>query len=202
MAEKETEKTENQFKSEEEMTPEEKQQLEADEKLILETTDDDLTDPDKVEALTKAIKNAQTTIHQKRHYRDKVKELTDKLPPAEGSKKDEKKDEKKNDKKDEKKDGTIDRTTKLEFGQDHPEFSKDLRNEILEYAGALGIAPEKALEKSVVKQMIAAAERKEDVDEASSAPSKKGAPAPAKKDWANASEAEIIAQRNKNLGQG
>lgn len=198
MAEKETEKTENQFKSEDEMTAEEKQQLEADEELILGTTDDDLTDPDKVEALTKAMKNARTTIHQKRHYRDKVAELTEKLKPA-PAEAPKKKDE---EKKDEKKDSGVDRTTALEFGQDHPEFSKDLRKEIIEYAGALGIHPEKALEKSVVKQMIAAAERKEDVDEASSEPSKKGAPAPAKKDWGSATEAEIIAQRNKNLGQG
>lgn len=187
-------------KGEEEMAPEDLKILQESEEFIENFKDEDFEDPDKAEEIRKRLKDAQTTIHQKRHYRDKVKDLAKELetlkkPP----------EEKKPEKKEEKKEGSdsvhVDPIVALTFRQDHPEVPRAVVQEILDYAGVKQITPEEALKKSFIQTMIKEEKTKEDAEDAGISPTRKGAPEGGKKDWSNASEADVRAQRNKILNQ-
>lgn len=186
---------ENKPKLEEEMTPEELKQQQESEDFLLSLTEDDMADPDKVDEINKRLADAKTTIHQKRHFREKLAELTKK--PADD------KEEKKPEKKEDAGAGnttSVDRTVAIEFRQDHPELSKDVVKEVLQYAKSAGIDPEEALTRPLIKTFIEKENNKADVDDASIAPgNKKAGTGAEKKDWSNASQADIEKQRNRIL---
>lgn len=185
------------FKTEEEMTPEELKAQQENEDFLLGLTDEDLTDPDKQEEIQKRLKDAQTTIHQKRHFRDKLEEIKKATPPAN---KEEKKPEKKADGAN---DAGIDPYVALEFRQDHPELTREVVKEILDYAGAKKISPEEALTKPLIQKFIKDEQNKQDVDDASLPPGGRGAGSGIeKKDWSTASQADIEKQRNAILNKG
>ena len=188
-------------KLEETMTPEELQAQTENEEFILNFSEEDSNDPDKVEKLQSLLKDAQTTIHQKRHYRTKFEEASKNAKPL-GSETTppEKKEEPK---------GTpaspengIDPVKKIEFRQDHPELSKEVVTEILDYAGAKKISPEEALKSSLIQTLIEKSHRQADVDDASIAPNRAPASDLGKKDWSNATQAEVEARRNQILNGG
>jgi len=181
------------FKLEEEMTPEELQKQQENEDFLLALTDEDLTDPDKVEEINKRLADAKTTIHQKRHFREKLKAVETPAP----EKKEEKKPVKDAPANDTSK---VDAIVGIEFRQDHPELTKDVVKEILKYAGNSGITPEEALSSPIIQNYIKSEQTKEDVDGASIAPGTKGTGSGIeKKDWSTASQADIEKQRNKIL---
>lgn len=189
------------IKLEEGMSAEELKTLQESEDFIANFKDEDYEDPDKVEELKKKLKDSQTTIHQKRHYRDKVKELNDKVVELEkGKKPEEKKPEKKPSEDGKEKgetEGQIDPYIALEFRQDHPELSKEAVKEVLDYAGAKKISPEEALKKPVIQQYIKSLDDADDVEDASVKPGNRGSGGAEKKDWSTASQKEIEAQRNR-----
>jgi hypothetical protein len=189
------------IKTEEQMTPEELKTLTDSEEFIVNFKEEDYEDPDKVEELRKRLQDSKTTIHQKRHYRDKVKELDIKVKELGDSKPPEKKPENKPSDKEGKDKGEteniVDPYKALEFRQDHPELSKEAAKEVLDYAGAKKISPEEALKKPVIQQYIKSLNDKEDIEGAQIPPKNKGASGAEKKDWSTASQAEIEAHRNK-----
>lgn len=181
------------FKPEEEMTEEERTALKADEDFILNFKEEDKDDPDKVAQLDKALKNAQTTIHQKRHYRDQsgklkgeIETLKKTTPPTPPAKPEDTKKE-------------VDSSVRLEFRQDHPELSKEVVKEIMDHAAAFGISPEEALKKPMMQKWIKDTQTSEDIDDASIVPGNTPGGALAEKDWSNASPAEMEKARNKIL---
>ncbi len=174
------------------LSAEELAALEESEKFIEGFKEEDLDDPDKSEELKKHLKNAKTTINQKRHFREKVTTLEKQI--QDGTKKPDVPAKPKDG--DDKK--SIDPTIALEFRQDHPELSKEVAKEIVEHAKAYGITPEEALAKPVMQSYVKSTQKKEDIEDASIGEGKKGGASEiAKRDWSTASEAEIIAQRNK-----
>lgn len=183
------------FIPEDEMTAEQQQEIAAAEDFVLGFTDDDYADPDKVDELKKHQEKLKTTIHQKRHYREKAKKVVTPAPATPPEKKPENTaapaaaaDDTK--------------AEKIEFRQDHPELSKDLVNDIFDHAKVKGITPYQALELPLIKQMIKSKQTKEDVEDASVPPARKSGSGIEKKDWSTASQEEIVAQRNKILGPG
>lgn len=194
----ETDKTAPEAKPEEEMTAEELAALNADEEFIANFKEEDKADPEKVTKLNEAIlRSAQTTVHQKRHYRDALKKAKEGAAPAAptgptGPAPVEKKDEVKG----------IDPTVANTFRIDHPELSKEAAKLVLDHAAKTGEDPEEALKNPMVKSYLKSLANGEDIDSASPAPSNRSGSGIAEKDWSTASEADIVAQRNKMLGQG
>lgn len=189
-------------KTEDQMTEDELKALQESEEFISNFKEEDFEDPDKAEEIRKRLKDAQTTIHQKRHYRDKVKELSTELEGLKkpGEKKPENPPKPSEEAGKEKKgetEGQVDPFVALEFRQDHPELSKDAVKEVLDYAGVKKITPEEALKKPVIQQFIKSLQTEEDVEDASIAPGNRGSSGAEKKDWSNASQKEIEAQRNR-----
>lgn len=185
------------IKGEEEMTEDELTALHADEDFIVNFSEADKEDPDKVAQLNEAIlRSAQTTVHQKRHYRTKLGEAKPADPatpatpaaPAPKPTEQEKKDEKK-----------VDPQVATDFRLDHPELSKDQQLKVIAHAGAYGTTPEEALKDPMIVGYIKGSQTAEDVEDASVAPSRKASSDIADKDWSNASPAEMEAQRNKML---
>ena len=188
------------------MTEEELTALHADEDFIANFKEEDKADEEKVTKLNEALlRTAQTTIHQKRHYRGKVQELTkpaDPAAPAAAAPATPAEPAKPTtqDKKDEK---LVDPNVATNFRLDHPELSKDQQLKVLAHAGAYGIDPEKALEDPLMKSYIASTNTQEDVEGASPAPATPGGAGVADRDWSTASPEEVEAARNKILyGQG
>lgn len=186
-------------KLEDQMTDDERKALQESEDFITNFKEEDFQDPDKTEELRKRLADAKTTVHQKRHYRDKVTELSGKLDQAT---KDKKPEEKKPENKDDKKDqpaapAAVDPLVAITFRQDHPELSKAVAQEILDHARAYNITPEDALKKPIVKQFIKDNNTKEDVDDATIVPGNRSGTGDQKKDWSNASEREIQAERQR-----
>jgi len=195
------ETTTPEVKLEDQMTPEELQAQTEAEDFVVGFKDEDYEDPDKVEKLKGAQKLLATTIHQKRHYRGKVEELSKPATPA---------------KPEEKKPETpatpttpggettnqVDPYKVVTFRQDHPELSRDVVKEIVEYAGSLKIDPEEALAKPLVQSMIKNAQTAEDVADASTAPEYRGTSGTEKRDWSTATPQEVEAQRNKIMYGG
>lgn len=187
------------FKSEEDMNEEELQALHGDEEFIANFSEEDKKDPEKVEKLNEALlRSAQTTIHQKRHYRTKLQETTkpgepakpDEAKPAEPAKPTEQ------DKKDEKK---VDPNVAMNFRIDHPELSKEQQLKVIAHAGAYGIDPEDALSDPLMQSYIERSNTAADVEGASPAPATPGGAGVADKDWTNAPAEEVEAARNKIL---
>ena len=178
------------------MSAEDLQALKENEEFLLNVKDEDFEDPDKVTEITKRLKDAQTTIHQKRHYREKVVELNEKLKTPPAPKPPETKAPEK--KADEAPKG-VDPVKALEFRQDHPELSKDVAKEILEGALAYGITPEEYLKKPMVQKYVQDQKTKEDVEDGSIAPGNRSGSEAEKKDWSSASQKDIEAERNRIL---
>lgn len=187
-------------KPEEEMTEEELNALHADEDFIANFSEEDKKDPEKVNQLNEALlRSAQTTIHQKRHYRGKVQELTKPAAPAAPAAPATPAEPAKptaQDKQDEKK---VDPNVATNFRLDHPELSKDQQLKVIAHAGAYGITPEEALEDPLMKSYIATTNTQEDVDGASPAPATPAGAGVADRDWSTATPEEIEAARNKIL---
>ena len=76
-------------------------------------------------------------------------------------------------------------------------LTQERLKEVLDYAGVKKISPEEALKKPVIQQYIKSLKTQEDVEGASIPPKNKGTTGGEKKDWSNASQADIDAQRNK-----
>lgn len=188
---------ENQDKNQlENLTDDQIKEIEASEEFILNFKDEDYDDPDKAAELRQHLEKARTTIHQKRHFREKATKLEEQLKagkpapakPAAPEKKEG--DEKKG----------VDPVIALTFRQDHPELSKEVAAEVIRHASAYGVTPDEALESPIIKTFIKNSQNKEDVEDASVAPSRKSSTGIEKRDWSNASPAEIEAQRRKIMG--
>lgn len=179
----------------ENLTAEQLAEIEESEKFILDFKDEDLNDPDKSDELKKHLDRTKTTIHQKKHFREKVGILEKELEPFKKPKAPEKKPDQNNDSKED------DRTLAVEFRQDHPELPREVALEVIAHAKAYNITPEEALAKPVIQSYIKSTQKQEDVDEGSPKPKGGGSGSGIeKKDWSNASEAEIEAQRRKIMG--
>ena len=176
------------------MSPEELTALTEAEDFIANFKEEDLEDPDKASELAKRLKDAQTTVHQKRHYRDKAKTLETELTGLKNPKPEVKKPEKK-----EEEAPKEDPLVLIAFRQDHPELTKDVAKEIVDGARAYGVSPEEYMKRPMVQKYIKDNQTQEDVEDASVAPGNRSSSEIAKKDWSNASQAEIEAARNKIL---
>jgi hypothetical protein len=185
------------IKLESEMSPEELAEITASEDFILGFKEEDYDDPDKLAELKQHQEKLKTTVHQKRHYRDKYQEA---IKPPE-KKPEEKKPEKKEVSTTPEKKG-IERTDLVEFRQDHPELSKEVAKEVAEHATAYGISLEEALKKPIIQKYIQDQNTKNDVEDAGITPGNRAGSGLEKKDWSSASEAEITAARNKILQGG
>lgn len=182
------------FKPEEEMTADELTQLQEAEKFLLEFKEEDLQDPDKAEELGKRLKDAQTTIHQKRHYRDQVNELKKNLPPvkpAESAAAPEKKPA------EEAAPEGVSRLAFVELRQEYPDLSKEVAKEILEYASAKKISPEDAMKSPIIQTMVREDKAKRDAEDASIASGQRSGTGAQPKDWSQATEAEVVAERQR-----
>lgn len=185
--------TDSQAKLEEEMTAEELAALQKDEDFIANFKDEDLTDPDKAAELTKALASAKTTVHQKRHFREKAKTLEAAGKPKPGEpavppvtpKPEENKG--------------IDPVVALTFRQDNPGLTKEVANEVLKHAAAYKISPEEALKSPIIAKFVKDSQVQEDVEEASVPPSRRSGGSAADRDWSNATPAEMEEQRRKIL---
>lgn len=193
-------------KPEEEMTQEELDALHGDEDFIANFKEEDKQDPEKVEKLNEALlRSAQTTIHQKRHYRTKLQDATkpaDPQKPADPAAPANQKpaESTAQDKQDEKK---VDPNVATNFRLDHPELSKDQQLKVIAHAGAYGITPEAALEDPLMQSYISTTNTQEDVEGASPAPATPGGTGVADRDWSKATVEEVEAARNKILyGEG
>ena len=177
---------------EENMTEEELTALHADEDFIANFSEDDKQNPEKVAELNEAIlRSAQTTIHQKKHFRGKAEAAAKPATPTAPAQKpteQEKKDEKK-----------VDPQVATDFRIDHPELSKEQQLKVIAHAGAYGTLPEDALKDPMIVSYIKSSQTAEDVEAASMAPGHQAGSAIADKNWDNATPQEIEAQRNKML---
>ena len=179
---------------EENMTKEELEALHADEDFIANFSEEDKQNPEKVTELNEAIlRSAQTTVHQKRHYRGKA-ESSGKPAAAAPTTPDQKPTVQ--EKKDEKK---VDPQIATDFRIDHPELTKEQQLKVIAHAGAYGTLPEDALKDPMIQSYIKSSQTADDVEDASMAPGGHSQGAIADKDWSNATPAEIEAERNKML---
>lgn len=178
----------SQVKTEEEMTEEERAALAASEDFITNFKDEDFADEAKVEELKKALADSKTTVHQKRHYREKVGELTKTLSEKEGTTPPKKEEAAAPA-------APAPSTAMIEFRQDHPGLTREAVKEIFDYAKVKGITEEAALETPIIKAMLKQMDTKEDVEDASVTPTAPSATGIEKRDWSTATPAEIAAQR-------
>lgn len=181
-------------KDESQMSAEDLKALQASEDFIANFKDEDLADPDKAEELKKALAMGKTTVHQKRHYRDKVADLEKKLKPEEKKPGEVKPGEPAPVAKTE-----IDPYVKVSFRQDHPELSKEVAEEIFKHATAYKVSPEEALKNPIIQKYVKDNQTQNDVEDASVRPGNRSGAGVEKKDWSKASQAEIEAQRNQNM---
>lgn len=177
-------------------------EIEASDEFIVNFKDEDYDDPDKVEELRKHVANSKTTINQKRHFRDKVTKLEETIKNGSGKPPVKKEGEADNGKPPvtEANKG-VDPVQVVTFRQDNPSLSKTTVAEITRIAGAFGISMEEAAASETGKAVIKNLENKESNADASLPPSRKAGTGLEKKDWSNASPAEIDAQRRKIMGQ-
>lgn len=185
---------EKDFKLDEELTADELAAQEADEKFILEFKEEDMSDPDKAKELNDRLARAKTTIHQKKHYREKVQTLSEELKTKGGSgdpvpppKKDDA------DKQAEliEKEATNKRLTITELKSEG--WSKDEAEEIYNAAKSMGLSVEKALESTVFQPFLDKLKVKKEAEGASFAPRSRGAgPAASDKiDWSKATADDV-----------
>lgn len=177
------------LKTEDEMSEDERNALQADEDFILNFKQEDYDDPEKAKKLDEALANAKTTIHQKRHYRERYQELKGKTPPE-------------NKKPEEVKapatgEFEIAKADQIEFRQDHPELPKEVIKEIVEYATAMRITLDAAMEKETIKTLVRSKRDRAEIEDAGLHPQRKASGGVAEKDWSNATQQEIAAERAK-----
>lgn len=175
------------------LTAEQIAEIDKAEEFILGFKDEDYNDPDKLDELKEAQKKAITTIHQKRHFREKVTELEGKLKPAAPGKPAATAPAATDDKK------GVEPYQIVTFRQDNPTYAKATVEEITRIAGAFGISMEEAAASETGKAVIKSLENKESNLDAGIAPSRKSGTGLEKRDWSNATPAEMEAQRNKIL---
>lgn len=184
----------NQFVPEDEMSEEDQQKLKESEEFILNFKPEDLeTADDETKAkLEDALKKAQTTIAQKRHYRGKWESVKPKpgapaapatpaapAAPASGP-------------------TGPDRDAETDFRLDHPELPKEVQKEVIKFARANGLTPEDALKNPIIDTYVKDAKKKASVEDATPGPTEGGrGSGPQAKDWSNASQADIVAERNR-----
>ncbi len=176
---------------EEDFTPEVLQEIadaEAEIEALKDKEFDDLSDEERIkfkEATEVLTKNLKTTIAQKNHWKQKATKANEKpedKKPAESKKQEDEK---------------ITKTDILEFRQDTG-YSKDIVQEIADYAKAHGLTLEEAEKKPIIQTYIKNVEKEREVDGASVAPSRRGNSAPVTKerDWSTVSKAEFLKKRN------
>jgi len=175
--------------TEAEMTTEQLTALTEAEDFIANFKDEDLVDPVKSAELAEKLKSAKTTIAQKRHYRDKLAEATKVVPPVVTPPKPADTAEKKE----------IPSADRVEFRQDHPEFSKEVVKVIADHATAYGVTLDEALKNPVIQKYVKDVAVAEDVEDASVTPARHPGGNTADRDWSSASPAEMEAARNKML---
>lgn len=186
----------------EKLTPEQIAAIDASDEFIVNFKEEDYDDPDKVEELRKHVENSKTTIHQKRHFRDKATKLEADLVEAGKAGKAGKPPVKKDDKpgNDGKADDgaakVVDPTQIVNFRLDNPSYSKEVITEITRLAGAFGVSMEEVAASETGKAVIKSIESRNDNADATLPPSRKAGTGIEKRDWSNATPAEIEAQRN------
>lgn len=177
--------------------------IEASDEFIVNFKEEDYDDPDKVEELRKHMEVSKTTIHQKRHFRDKVTKLEDQIKTGSGKPPVKKEEKPGNDgKPDNGGNKGVDPVQVVGFRQDNPSLSKAVVAEITRIAGAFGISMEEAAASETGKAVIKTMGNVESNLDSSVAPSRKTGTGLEKKDWSNASQAEIEAQRHKVMTGG
>lgn len=185
------------------LTEEQRTQLKADEDFILNWKDEDADDPEKVARLEKIQKDAnilKTAIHQKNHYRNKVKGDGGKKPapaapaaapkapaaaqtPAE--------------------DDRWSKTAITDFRLDNPTIPKAVVDSVVKYAKANNMTLDEAAADPVMKKIISEKKTTAEVEDASiNSSGRKPQSAIESRDWSNASRQEIEEQRLKMMGQG
>lgn len=182
----------------EKLTPEQIAAIDASDEFIVNFKEEDYDDPDKVEELRKHVENSKTTIHQKRHFRDKALKLEDQIKTGSG-KPAEKKEEKKPDNNGQPADGAakvVDPTQIVNFRLDNPSYSKEVISEITRLAGAFGVSMEEVAASETGKAVIKNIESRNDNADATLPPARRAGTGIEKRDWSNATPAEIEAQRN------
>lgn len=189
------------------LTEDQIKEIDAAEDFILGFKDEDYNDPDKVEELKQAQEKAKTTIHQKRHFREKATKLEgvlgeNNIDPTTGKPKVAVK-----------KDGDgkpvaaaeapkgVDPVQVLSFRQDNPTYSKEVVAEISRIAGAFGVSMEEAAVSPTGKAVITTMTNTQSNADAGIEPTRKAGAGLEKKDWSNASPAEMDLQRRRIMGE-
>lgn len=163
----------------------------ADEDFLLDFKNEDIEDDGKRDQLVEALKNAKTTIAQKRHFREKLrnyeKQEAEKTPvkPGKATPAQE-----------------VDNSGQLvlELRQDNPWMSKDAAKEVVRLAKVYGESLSKTVRRPMVADWLKKEKNSRSAEEASIAPKNKGggsAPAApssiAERDWSKASFEELQA---------
>jgi membrane glycosyltransferase len=176
------------------LTPEEEAEQAELEEFINEFTEDDYEDAEKVEKLKAAHKQLKTTIAQKNHYRDKYKESVKKPE-------DKKPEDKKSDAAPAENKSKFDKADILEFQIDQ-KIPKEVARTVASFAEANGLTLEQAIEHDVMKPYVKAKVDSIEVDQATVPPRNRGGSKLPEKDWSKASNADIVAQRQKIMRAG
>ena len=176
------------------------EEQEKNEDFILNFKDEDMEDDEQRERLMEALKNAKTTVAQKRHFRQKLQDYE----AGEQKKKPQKSSSAA------KPTQAYDDSPTLivELRQDNPWMTKEVAAEVVRQSKLNG----ESLAKTVKRPMVAAWLKKEkeakQVDDATITPTRKGAGSngnveknDANRDWSNATKEEIERQRNINLSK-
>lgn len=191
----------NQFKSEDEMTPDEIKAQEEKENLILNFKEEDLQDDEKRAQLEEALKNSKTTIAQKRHYREKFRELAQnggKGQSAAPAGKSDQPSAAQNSGE------SFETSAIIELRQDNPWMGKDVAKEIVEMAKSRGESVSATMARPYVAAWLQQVKNDIEVEEASLPPSRKGGGGSGaeERDWSTATPEEIEKQRLKILSRG
>lgn len=191
----------NKPKTEEEMTDEEREAQKANEDFILNFKDEDMEDDDQRAQLAEALKNARTTVHQKRHYRQKLADyekknvtvatLAQKPSEVKGTSKSQEVDNS--------------RELVIELRQDNPWMTKEVAQKIVKQAKVNNETIAKTVQDPMVMDWLKKEKAKVQAQDASVAPEQKGAPSGgdgiADRDWSNASFDETLKQHQKMMNK-
>lgn len=190
-------------KTEEEMTDEERAAQKANEDFILNFKEEDMEDDDKRNELAEALKNAKTTVYQKRHYRQKLADYEKKnMPLADAPV--QKPSEAKGADKPQVADNS--RELVIELRQDNPWMTKEVAQEVVRQAKANNESVTKTVQRPMVKDWLKKEKASAQAQDASVAPEQKGAPSEgdtiADRDWSKASFDEVLKQHQKTMNRG
>lgn len=181
-------------KVDEDLTPEELAVQQGNEDFILNFKDEDLEDEDKAAKLEEALKNAKTTVAQKRHYREKFAAATkSKAPEKPGAAA--------------APNSTPSDDTKeliLELRQDNPWLSKESAAEVVRLSKVNNETIEETLKRPYVASWLEKEKNSKDIDDASVAPSRNGGGGngAGSRDWSNATPEEMDKERARIMSQG